>query len=402
MLAAADGDSVLVWRLDDEGTPPERHRVHSATVTSASWSPDSKTLATLGADGGIVLLDLSGRRRVGALVTDALDGTQTTLWPIPGAAVIGTADGRLLFVDTTDGTVRPAWDRLHHTNIITARAAGGGLLVTSDWEGLTAVWDPATRRMTGTLPVPRSGKPPYWGATWASPDGTQAATIREPAGPVILDLRTRRVVRRLPPLPPSDPPDDVEVLGWSPDGTRLIVTRQFASSSDLLLVDARTGRTVLKVDTGAAYAWEAEMDPAGRWIAAITEAGALLVLDAATGNKLAPQTLQAAEGSALNVSMRPDGRYIATSGDPPRVVLWDSRTLREVGIPLPMDVDAPDARARFAPDGRLLVLSGRTLRAFEIDPDVWLERACRVAGRILTEQELEEVLPDRPHRPACT
>ena len=88
-------------------------------------------------------------------------------------------------------------------------------------------------------------------------------------------------------------------------------------------------------------------------------------------------------------------------GEPPRVTLWDTRTFRQVAVPLPLDVNAGDARARFAPDGRLFVSSGSKLRAFTIDPAQWLARACREAGRILTPEEFEEVLPGRPYDPAC-
>ena len=126
-----------------------------------------------------------------------------------------------------------------------------------------------------------------------------------------------------------------------------------------------------------------------------------MILDAKDGHALAPP-LQANDGPVLNVSISPDGRYIATSGQPPRLTVWDTRTFRQVAVPLPLDVNAIDARARFAPDGRLVVTSGSVLRAFTIDPAQWLARACREAGRILTREEFEEVLPGRPYAPACT
>ena len=145
---------------------------------------------------------------------------------------------------------------------------------------------------------------------------------------------------------------------------------------------------------------EATADPTGRYIAVVMTDGTLWILDANDGDALAPP-LQANDGFVLNVSISPDGRYIATAGDPPRVTIWDTRTFRQVGVPLPLDVNALDSRARFAPDGRLFVTSGSVLRAFTIDPAQWLARACREAGRTLTREELEEVLPGRPYRPAC-
>ncbi|MBK7623845.1 MAG: hypothetical protein IPJ14_14570 [Kineosporiaceae bacterium] len=45
--------------------------------------------------------------------------------------------------------------------------------------------------------------------------------------------------------------------------------------------------------------------------------------------------------------------------------------------------------------------TGSVLRAFTIDPAQWLARACREAGRVLTRDEFEEVLPGRAYEPAC-
>ena len=35
------------------------------------------------------------------------------------------------------------------------------------------------------------------------------------------------------------------------------------------------------------------------------------------------------------------------------------------------------------------------------EPAVWQERACRIAGRVLTEKEWGDLLGARPYAPAC-
>ena len=109
-IVAGDYTSVVIWRTDGKGLP-ERHEVHGGRVQSANWSADGSTLATLGRDGGVVLLDMTGRRRVGAVLTDALPTRPNTLWPTPQAIVVGQVDGRVLFVDPADGTIVPAEER---------------------------------------------------------------------------------------------------------------------------------------------------------------------------------------------------------------------------------------------------------------------------------------------------
>jgi WD40 repeat protein len=317
---------------------------------------------------------------------------------------VGEFDGRVQFVDPADGTVRPALERPHTTYaVVSARAwPGSDLLVTTDYRGGTAVWDVATRRVLGTIDLPIESTV-FDPSVWVAPDGRRGATIRSHEGPVILDLLTRQVLRRLPPLPPPDPEPGfgVAVQGWTPDGRSILILRQLsATTSDLLVVDATTGAITLRVDTKAAAPTEAVADPMSRYIAIGTTIGTLLILDARDGHALSPP-LQANDGPLLNVSLSPDGRYISTAGQPPRLAVWDTRTFRQVGGPLPLDVGAVDARARFAPDGRLVVTSGSTLRAFTLNPAQWLARACREAGRTLTREEFEDVLPGRAYQPAC-
>jgi WD40 repeat protein len=322
---------------------------------------------------------------------------------MPQTILVGQVNGRLLFVDSAKGTIHPAEERPHGTNAIDSVRApwSGNLLVTTDYLGGTAVWDLTTRRLLGTVDLP-AGSGFNAPVAWVSPDGKQAATIRSSVGPIIFDTLTRQVLRQLPPLPPAyEGVIEVSVTGWTPDGGSILITRQLTpTTSDLLVIDATTGAVKLQVPTGAALPMEATADPTGRYIAVATRAGTLLILDAENGQALAPP-LQANDGPVLNVSISPDGHYIATAGEPPRLTIWDTRTFRQVGVPLPLDVNAIEARARFAPDGRLFVTSGSKLRAFRVDPSEWLARACREAGRILTREEFEEVLPGRPYDPAC-
>lgn len=389
-LVAADHSSVLIWRTDITARP-ERHDVHGGRVSTAEWSADGGTLATLGVDGGVVLLDMTGKRRVGAVLTDALGARTTTLWATEQAIVVGQVTGRLLFVSPLDGTIEPAAERPHGTNAIDSARAGpsGERLITTDYLG-ASVWDLADRRLLGSVelltdppsPDPSSDSAPYYNtASWVSPDGRLAASTPSRAGPVIVDLFTRRVVRRLPPLPPPEAQIEVSVQGWTPDGRSLLITRQLSSAaSDLLVVDATSGAVRLRVDTNSALPGETVADPTGRYLVVGTTAGTLLVLGATDGRPFAP-ALQANDGSVINVSISPNGRYIAAAGQPPRLTVWDTRTFRQVAIPLPLDVNAAEARARFAPDGRLIVATGSVLRAFTIDPAQWLARACREAGR---------------------
>ena len=48
-----------------------------------------------------------------------------------------------------------------------------------------------------------------------------------------------------------------------------------------------------------------------------------------------------------------------------------------------------------------LELSDGMTQVIVADPAAWEERACQVAGRVLTEQEWAEIAGARPYSPAC-
>jgi WD40 repeat protein len=399
-VAVADVGTVLVWQTD-RVAPAERLDVHGGQVRSASWSADGTTLATASEDGTVILWDLTGRDRGAAVLTAALPERATTLWAVERAVVVGQFDGGLSLVDPRDGTVRRATEHPHRFPIDSARSSTtGDLLVTTDFRGTTAVWDLRTARLLGTVDLPAAGHTVAPDA-WVSPDGIHAATLHDQAdGPVVVDLRTRQVMRRLPPVP-GIPAYGAWVQGWTADGRSILITRQVSGGeSEVLLMDATTGRITLHVPTGTDPPQDAAADPTGRYLAVGTVKGRLLVFDAHDGHPLAPP-MQANDGMIINVSISPDGRYISTAGSPPRVILWDARTFRQAGSPLPLDLEAPDSRARFAPDGRLILSAGRVLRAQTVNPEQWLNRACKLAGRVLSRDEWQQFLPDRPYAPAC-
>ena len=57
----------------------------------------------------------------------------------------------------------------------------------------------------------------------------------------------------------------------------------------------------------------------------------------------------------------------------------------------------------FAPTGHTLATAFEdgTVLLWDVDPAFWLKRACAIAGRPLTQQEWQDLLPGRPYQPSC-
>ncbi len=329
LVAGADR-TVLVWSLPDGG-PPARFEAHAGRVTQAAFSPDGGTLATGGTDKLVMLWDLTGRRRVGSVVTDQLnagheDAETSTLWAVPGAYAVGQFNGRqLLFVDATTGAVAPPTGGQPHADaqfVPTARAGrDGAVLISVDDTGTMAAWDTRTRSLLGIVDVPapeehhEDGRQTYLPDTWVSPDGRWAATMRSDAGPIIIDVAARKVARQLPPLPDVAATELAILFGWTADGRSLLIHRERTDTLDaeLLVVDATSGAVQFRVPIPGTMLDEAAADPTGRFIAMAVDDGTLRIVDAHDGHLLAPP-LTANVGASINVSVSPDGRYIAVSG----------------------------------------------------------------------------------------
>jgi len=123
--------------------------------------------------------------------------------------------------------------------------------------------------------------------------------------------------------------------------------------------------------------------------------------------------------STLEVEFSPDGHTLATSHSGGSAVLSDVASQEPIGPPLTATPAEPGKNdtsltARFTPDGaRLFVLAdppdpgeGRTSNLspairWEVDPDLWLQRACAVAGGGLTPDQWEQVVPEQDYVSVC-
>jgi WD40 repeat protein len=211
----------------------------------------------------------------------------------------------------------------------------------------------------------------------------------------VWELDERSLVRRPPRLP------QVRGLAFSPDGSRLAIAfgaRLSPGPAGVEILAVRNDETLAKLhgDEVGSVAFS----PDGSLLAGgELDGDVLLWATDGWGRVGAPL---ASGGEAPSVAFSPDGRTLATSDDRGAVALWDVASQQAVGPPLP---GLPNARttARFTPDGdRLFAVSetGRAIR-WEVDPDLWLQQACALAGGGLTPEQWAELVPEQDYVSAC-
>jgi WD40 repeat protein len=373
------------------GSPMDTHGGYS----NGAFSPDSRTLAIIGFAGFVGLWDPDGQPRIAK--------------PIPGSSPLGgvfSPDGKLIAVPDV---------------------------------GHVTLYSAATLAPVGP-PLPVSAGPPVHGFPSVgnvafSTDGRilavsggaptiqryQVATLDPIGDPIQVDA------------PPSDlafsPDGDVLAVGSVLDTITLVDTEQgtqspphrLGRSTFTVVTFSPDGRRLVATSLGEGGAWVFDLtkeDPTPELlpdtlddvaVAAFSPDGSLAATGSPSGTVQFrdPRTfaplgvpVTVAEGTIMNLAFSPDGTLLAaadiTSLTASTTRLVDVATRQTVGEPL---VGLPPALS-FSPDGTTMATSSlRNTLLWTLDPVIWRERACEIAGRSLTDAEVREYLPNNPDAP---
>lgn len=132
--------------------------------------------------------------------------------------------------------------------------------------------------------------------------------------------------------------------------------------------------------------------------------------------RLAFPPLAGHTGPVTGIAFDTAGSFLASATVLGATRLWDPATGLAYGdelasSPVPASlqatIDLPilGLRNAFSPDGQLLAVGGLESRAmlWDVDPAVWRQRACAIAGRNLSREEWELHLPpETPYRETCS
>jgi WD40 repeat protein len=252
------------------------------------------------------------------------------------------------------------------------------------------LWDVHARKVLRTI---RYAEPVWWLAV--SPDGRRLAVqtrtavsprsrveVRDVASNRVLYSRTVTIDRGR------------GGLFFSPDGRRLAVPHCCEPGAPIELWDARTGERALSLSVDG-YAASLAFSPDGRLLAAGTNSGKVLLLDAQDGDRVGPP-IEVGKHEIGPVSFSPDGRLLAASSGDETATVWDLVSRKRLGTTFPSVFVA-----QFAPDGDLAIAHLKEIVMWPMDPRAWMRFACQVAGRDLTPAEWSDVLPDREYRRVC-
>ena len=395
LVTIGDDARALVWDVEQRAVR-ETLAGHAGRVLAATVDDSGRTLLTAGLDSRVITWDLAGDRRLGRpFATGSGVGVPGNSFP----ATAITADGGTLVTNQRGGVSVIDTETFARRSVpvpggtpeVNAPAfAAGGLIAVAGLDGFLALVDPRSERIHARM---RGHESVVFTPTITS-DGRRIVTTGLDATLRLWDGSSGRALG--PPLRLDGPPGGHTAIAR--DGRTVAVPLE-RGTVDVYDVDSRRRLARLSVDGNAVLAAAFSRD--GDLLLAGSDEGRVRLFSTADWRPLG-EPLQAHAGFVSAVDISPDGRHFVTSATDGQVRLWDRESQRPIGAPLPGPRNIT-AVAFFSPDGAYvyaLFANGRGYR-WDVRPGAWDRHACAVAGRRLTRDEWQTVLPDRSFAPAC-
>jgi DNA-binding SARP family transcriptional activator/WD40 repeat protein len=318
------------WRLDGTGAVARRM---APGFNPVAYSPDGSMLLAVSSSGDVV--------------SDDVD-----------------------LIDTATGAVVDPLESFFAASFVDDRRMFGAAIV--DGASMAVVKD----LTTGTLaPTPVQ-----------FPDLPAAISIVPGSGRLFLAFQTadeRYEIRTIDTatferVEPTIEVDHLLSLAANQDGSRLVVAHD---AGTLTMYDGLTGSMLASIKAEASFVFFTRADQ----LVTSSPSGRLVVRDAET---LAPVvSLTGSQNRLDDVQSDTDGSLVAGASD--SVALYSLPAGTTMGEPLQFGAEQRFMALR--PDGLELATGGGTpgvgLQVWDLDPQHWVDAACRIAGRNLTEDE---------------
>ena len=389
VASGSDDGTASVW---DVATGDRRDLLtgHAFPVDGVAFSPDGSTLHTAGRDGALLTWDLLGARRFiprQSLTEQHMDAEAAFVSPSGDAVAYDDGSEQLQFVDLRTGLAGDVINTHHVQWGSKVWRPDGRRFATAGDDGFVRLWD----WHTGQLITERHVAPMHITGLDYTGDGRRLVVAERTGTTYAIDAETLE-----PDGTPVELDGHVENVYASPDNHTAVVL----TTDHFWVVDVDTGRVEHEGDAlGAAGG---DFSPDGRRFA-LGGLGYVRLLDVETGEWAGPPRKRHT-GKVEVVSYAPDGATFATTATDGAIVFWDALTTAPLIKVPPGRPDEGGRTVRFLADGyTMMITPGRGTAFYTLDtrPEQWIERACAIAGRNLTQDEWTDAFQDRPYRETC-
>ena len=292
---------------------------HRAWISSASFRPDGRLLATGGAEGTVKVWDTSSGR---LLRTFANHGRPIGMGFTPEGRklVVGGVNSSAAVIDVHTGKVLMSRRLFDQGGYCGAAISADGKLFAGGGDRNFAIYRTADHRLSHHFKGPQEDR--FLAAAF-SPKGTHVAVSSDEETIYILRSADGKEARRLK----TSKSDVISVL-FHPDDKHLISCDR---QGDVVFWDWQTGGIVQRLTVKGGKTRKAEaiaLSKDGKRIAVACSDGMVELYP--FGSDAMDASFHAHEGAVSAIAFHPDGKTLVTGGNGGQVFLWDLATKKRL------------------------------------------------------------------------
>jgi WD40 repeat protein len=408
-----DKDKTLIlWEWEDEFVRSMNLVHHPNDVYGVAFSSDSRTLATGSEDGTLTLYDVDTRRRIDLLRDHSK--------PITGVAF--NAQGTPVLAVSTD-------QRLNLYKIVPQKPLGRNfdtgkgslkslgfltnqeLLMLGSQSGNAAFWQAQIDNKSEDEQLfPLSGMP---SAAAISSDGKTLLFGYRDSSIHISETLAEGSYTELENLDlPDKLPGPIYSLAIAPDGDTLaaglcsdpIVQGQVCENYEIQLWSISSNALLDTLGPITEKATSLAFNPTGQRLAAGTQDQMITFWTREDGGsyELDPESPYQSGSGISSLAFDPEGKLLAAGTTLGDVLLLDVDTLSPYGEKF-IGASGPVTALAFSPDTKVLASGSETgdVIFWDLDVEHWVERACALAGRNLSQEEWEKYVKLDDYQATC-
>ncbi len=355
VVSASSDSTVRIWNVET-GEELETLRGHTADVNSVAYDAGGRRIVSAGSDGTVRIWDATKGQFAQSLKGHAKSVQSVAFAPDGRFLVSGSLDQTVRLWDLSAGGTgqilgkdqKPVWCVAVSPDGSRIAAAEG------DWQdtshaGQVGVWDALSGEELWRQPA-------HPGIVWSvafSPDGARLASAggelaQGPGGVKVWDVSTAGQLLAIA------APQGILRVAYSPDGQRLAGTMPTASTGQIRIWDARSGREIRRLSRQGVRPLCIAFSPDAKWIASGGTDQTVKLWNAETGTLT--RTFGGHTSDVLAVAFSPDGTRLVSAGFDHTVRFWDLEYGQEV-LTL-RGHSEPVFSVVFSPDGHRVASAG--------------------------------------------